>query len=194
MPSAPKLADTSGTAAIIHNGTLPTDTIPLCLNADLVDEYEHLQEELVGAAERAASEDSLSAGGQAAAIRQRLAELQEQIRAGVVEFKLRALGRKKFKELKRKHPPRGEDSGIDERQQQRDRVFGANEDTFFAALLRVSLDEAFDDDTWQLLVDEKLTEGQFEHLSNVALTLNRSVVNLPFSLSASPKTTNSDVE
>lgn len=182
----PKLADPLG---VIRAGRLPEKTVPVCLALDLVEEYEDLVRAHAQAKEDAAG--SL-AGGEAVELARQMDQLREQMQAATVTFRLRALARPRFNSLKREHPPRKDENGGP---LGRDGIFGANEDTFFEALLQASIVEpVLDEPTFRLLVDERLSEAQFQHLTDVAYFLNVRRIDLPFSSAASTKTTNSDSE
>lgn len=168
----PKLADAS---ALIRAGSLPEKTVPVCLDAKLVDAYEQLEEELADEASR--TSDSL-AGGRAAELRQQLAALKEQMQESTVGFRFRALPSPRYKSLRRAHPPRKNEDGspVD-----RDAILRVNEDTFFIPLMRACLVEpALDDETFRILVEERLSDGQLERLTTDVWRLNSSRVDLPF--------------
>jgi hypothetical protein len=172
MPTPPKLADAT---AIIQAGDLPERTTDLCLLPSLVSRYEALQADM--AKEAAAHAGSLG-GGNIAAIREELTGLREQMQASTVRFRVRGLPRPKFRALKREHPPRKEDDG---KPNLRDSGLGVNEETFFEPLLRACLVEpVIDDATFRLLVDERLTDAQYEHLTDLAWAVNVRRVDLPF--------------
>lgn len=175
---------------IIRGGSLPTKSVTVCLHADLQAEYEHLERQLQD--ELAKPRDSLAAGGNAAVISEQLLHLEEQMRGHTVAFKFRALPRPKWKALLREHPPRkAEDGGLDVR----DKYIGVNTETFFEAMIRACCTEpALSDDVWRLLLDERLTDRQFDTLSDAAWALNRSDVDVPFSRAASRILANSEHE
>jgi hypothetical protein len=169
---APKLADPT---ALIRGGSLPEKVVPVCLSAALVDEYERLEDDLAKAAERSA--DSL-AGGEAAGLRQQLGELKEQMQESTVDFRFRALPSPRYKSLRRAHPPRKNDDGSPV---ERDAILRVNEDTFFVPLMRACLvDPVLDDETFRLLVEERLSDGQLERLTTEVWQLNSRRVDLPF--------------
>jgi hypothetical protein len=168
----PKLADAS---ALIRAGSLPEKVVPVCLDAALVSRYEELEGELVKEAEQAS--DSL-AGGRAAQLRQQLVELRGQMQSSTVPFRFRALPSPRYKSLKRAHPPRKSEDGspVD-----RDGILRVNEDTFFIPLMRACLTEpVLDDETFRILVEERLSDGQLERLTTEVWRLNSSRVDLPF--------------
>lgn len=166
---------------IIRGGSLPTKSVTVCMHADLQAEYEILERALQD--ELAKPRDSLAAGGNATAISEQLLQLEEQMREHTVGFKFRALPRPKWKALFAAHPPRKADDGG---QDERDKYIGVNVDTFFEAMIRACCAEPeLPEDVWRLLFDEKLTDRQFDSLSNAAWGINRHEVDIPFSRAAS---------
>jgi hypothetical protein len=186
-PTAPQLADPY---AIIRGGTLPKKLEQVCFALDLVEEYETLQEELTTSAANT-GERSLGGGARIAEIRERLAALQDAMRAQTVTFTLQALPSKKFKALKRDHPPRKDDDGF----VGRDGLLGVNEETFFEPLLKASIvDPVLNDEMFRTLVEEQTTDATLERLTTRAWFLNVRQVDVPFSLAASTKSSNSAPE
>jgi hypothetical protein len=183
-PARPKLADP---LAVIRGGELPTKVVPVCFATDLVEEYEQAKTDIVN--EAADDSESFVGGGRAADLRARMVNLEEEMRAVTVDVTLRALRRKDFQDLKRAHPPRKDDDG---KPNPRDQILGVNEETFFEPLLRKSIvDPVLDEEMFRLLVDERLTDAQFNHLTTAAWWLNTRMVDLPFTSAASPKTSTS---
>lgn len=168
----PKLADP---IALIRGGSLPEKTVKVCLDARLVSEYEDIEAELLEEADRAS--DSL-AGGRAAELRQQLAALKEQMQGSVVEFRFRALPSPRYKALKREHPPRRNEDGS---ANERDALLQVNEDEFFIPLVKACLIyPELDADTFTVLVDERLSDGQLNRLTTEVYRLNQSRVDIPF--------------
>ena len=177
---------------------LPESTVPICLRGDLQAQFEQAERDLAEAQRRPV--DSLAGTG-TRAIAERIEALREQMQEHTVDFRLRALHRHAWKALRDKHPPRRKDDGsLDER----DAFVGANLDTLFEELIRVSLVEPeLDDDDWRTLLgdsDEErrrceaeglpveegtLTDRQWNQLADAAWTLNRGEVSVPFSRAAS---------
>ena len=175
-PTTPRLADPG---ALIRGGKLPEKDFPVCVDPDLVAEYEQLVE--MRDAAKAAGASSL-AGGNTADIDAQFAALREQMDAATVVLRLRALGRRRWRELREEHPPRKDDDGNVIPQD----VLGVNYDAFFDALVRESLVEPqLDDDTLTLLIEERLTDRQWNDLTDVAWALNEARINIPFSFAAS---------
>ena len=151
------------------------------MHADLTAEHEDLERQL--AEERTKPRDSLAAGSNAAQLSEQIAVLEEQMHAHTVTFKLQALPRPKWKKLVDAHQPRRtEDGGVEDK----DRYIGVNTETFFPAMIRAcTVEPHLSDEVWDLLFDEKLTDRQFDELSDAAWALNRREVDVPFSRDAS---------
>lgn len=197
---------------IIRGGSLPATSVPVCMRANLQAEYEDLERSLQE--ELTKPRDSLASGGDARAISERLRQLEEQMRDHTVTFHFRALPRPKWKALLAMHPPRkAEDGGLDER----DKYIGVNTETFFEALIRAcTVEPRLSPEVWRVLFGDseavraqleaelgaeeaaekieegKLTDRQFDTLSNAAWALNRSDVDVPFSRAASRILANSE--
>lgn len=177
-PTTPKLADPG---ALIRAGKLPEKDFPVCVDPDLVAEYEQLVEMRDAAKEAGAG--SL-AGGNTAEIDGQIAAIQAQMEESTVVLKLRALGRLRWKALKDEHPPRKGDDGktIPE-----DIFVGVNRQSFFNALVRETIvAPVLDSETLDLLLDEKLTDGQWEDLCTMAWNMNEAKISVPLSSAASP--------
>lgn len=178
MPSKPKLADPG---QLIRDGKLRTAEFPVCLAPDLVGEYERLL--LARDAAREADSDSL-AGGKAVEIDTEIAELLEQMQASTLTLVLKALPRPAFRSLIDQHPPRKDAEGKLTHDEDR---LGVNYESFFDALVRASLvSPVLDEDTLTLLIEERLTDKQWQDLNDVAWNLNRTSVSVPFLPAVSP--------
>lgn len=199
---------------IIRGGSLPTTTVPVCMHADLTAEHEELERQLDKAV--TAPRDSLAAGSNATDLSAQIAALEERMREHTVVFKLQALPRPKWKALVAAHPPRKADDGtVDER----DKYIGVNTETFFEVMVRAcTVEPQLSPEVWRILLgdsqaarthleaelgaeraaaeieDGKLTDRQFDDLSNAAWALNRRDVDVPFSRAASRIRENSEPE
>lgn len=145
-----------------------TRTVTLYVGGDLdlVDEYNRLAEE-------AANPTSL-----AGADTTRLEEVRAQIAEGMMTFRFQALGRRSLQKLLDAHPPR--------KDKQQDQLLGFNEDTATDALIRKCLVEPdLSEAALTELLEEDLTDGQYEKLSATAWALNRRSADVPLSLTAS---------
>lgn len=162
---------------LIKGARLPEDTVPLCLRADLVAEYERVQAEHAKA-QQAAGQSLAGSGGAVVALDERLAELREEMSGSMLTLTLRGLPSHRYQELIDQHPPRTLGEGVEPR----DRL-GFNADTFFPALARAcTVAPDLDDEDWDALLgdDGKLTDAQVSKLCNTAYVLNRKDINLPF--------------
>lgn len=183
MVATPKLADPG---ALIRSAKLPEKEYPVCVDPDLVAEYDRLVEARDAA--REAGVGSLS-GGATAELDEQIAALREEMTAATVVLRLRALPRRRWKELRAEHPPRKGDDG---KTLPEDVFVGVHRDEFMAALVREELVEPkLDAETLDLLLDEKLTDAQWNDLTTVAWNLNETKVDVPFSPAVSPSRKNS---
>lgn len=183
MPSKPQLADPG---ARIRAGKLRTDEFPVCLDPDLVREYEQLLEHRDEA--REATRDSL-AGGNVVELDTEIADLLEQMQAATLTLVLQSLPRPRFRALIDEHPPRRDADG---KLTHAEDALGVNADTFFEALIRACLTApVLDEETLTLLLDERLNDKQWQNLADAAWNLNRTTVDVPFSPAVSPSRRNS---
>lgn len=198
MVAKPKLAD-PGT--LIRGGKLRTDTFRACMDPDLIAEYQRIvdvRERLVEDrdTQQESARDSLAAKAHTPELDARIADLdkqltdvQRQIDAATVVLTLQALPRPQFRALMDKHPPRKDAEGKLTHPQD---VLGAAYEPFFDELLRTSIvDPKLDAPTLDLLLDERLTDADWERLTDVAFRLNRSTVSVPFSQAVSTSRRNS---
>jgi hypothetical protein len=169
-------------AGLIREAKLPERTVLICLRSDLVTIFERLQADLVAAEKTAATVDSLAAGPDLSTQRAELDELREEMKRFTVPFMVRALPRRQFRALLAAHPPRkGDDGKVDPADWQ-----GVNNATYFDALIRATtVSPELDEETWQLLLDEKLSDAQYEALADAAFDISREKIDLPFSSTAS---------
>ncbi|MFE7869767.1 hypothetical protein ACFUYE_05380 [Micromonospora humida] len=174
----------------------PEKTVPVCLSGALAAEFEAAERQLQEALRRPAT-DSLDGGGETRELAEQIEDLRQQMVEGTVEFRLRAMGRKRWRAFIGEHPPRQDDDGeIDAR----DVNVGVNVDSFYPALIREStVAPVLDDEDWLDLIGgvRKLDDGteeevegaftsrQFDELATTAWNLNRDVVSVPFSRAAS---------
>lgn len=163
-------------------------SVPICLRADLVAEYEERDRRLSEAVRKPAN--SLAGNGSAVLIAE-MDEIREQMIEYTYDFRIIDCGRRTYGKILAEHPPR-ENNAAEQKQ--------GFADSFYAALLRVSIvSPELDDDDWLALVgwepgtfgeddpgDEgKLTEAQFTALTNGAWKVGHRDVDVPFSRAAS---------
>lgn len=161
---------------------LPERTVPVCLRGDLAAEHEELERRLDEANRRPA--ESLAGNG-AGELADRLEELEAEMRAATVTFRLRALPKPVWRALLAAHPPRQDDDGNPIAE---DTAIGINMETFWDAMIRACLvDPMVDDETWDMMAgpDGKLTDRQLGQLADAAWAANRGDVSVPFSRAAS---------
>jgi hypothetical protein len=167
---------------LLRDAKLPERSVPVCLQADLVAEFETAERDLAEAQRN--TRDSLAAGTKVRELSERIEALRARMLEHTIDFRLRAMPRPQWRKLLAEHPPRkntADGSVVDD-----DILLGINSETFFDALLHASVVEPeLDDEDWSLLLDEKLTDAQWGTLTNAAWSLNRKDVDVPFSSAAS---------
>jgi hypothetical protein len=167
----------------IRAGKLRTGTYDLCLDEDLVAEYERLIADRD--AEREAKQGSL-AGGAAVELDQQIGELLERMQEATLTLKFQALSRPRFRQLCDAYPARRDADG---KLTHTDDAIGVNFDAFFERVVPLSLVEPkLDADTLKILMEEHVTDRQWQELTDVVWLLNRGKVDLPFSSTGSPTT------
>jgi hypothetical protein len=157
----------------------PEGSVDLCLAGDLVLQHEALDRQLSEA--EADPNEGIEGGARAALVDQILA-LEEEMRASVVTFRLRALPRGKYRELKNSCPPRIREDGQPD---PHDARRGFDIDRMYDRLVPVSIfDPVLSEQELKEILDD-LTDGQFVALGDTAYGLNEGVVDVPFSRAAS---------
>lgn len=165
-------------ATLLAAARLPERTVELCLRGDLQAEWEELQRELEQA-KRDAAPKSLSDPPPGLELEERISELEATMAGAVLTARLRAVNRKAFQDLALAHPPRPED--------QRDKLYGFNIESFNAALIRACwVEPELGDAQWAQLL-EVITPGQYRLLADTCEVLNHSPVDVPFSSNGSPR-------
>lgn len=155
-------------------------TVLICLGADLVAEHEGLERQLELARKRP---DTGKEGGGVGELIDQIDALEERMREHSYTFRLRALPRHEFRALIHAHQPRTDENGEREKD---DAALGVNRETFFPALIRaVVYDPTPTAAEWADLLDDKLTEYQFQDLAWACWRLNDGEVKVPFSLAVS---------
>lgn len=166
---------------LLKGAKLPEDSHPVCMRADLVAEFE-TAERALEAERKKPKADSLAAGGEAARLVGRIAELQQEMTEATYTFRLRALPKSKWRALVAEYPPRRDDRGEPVAE---DAQLGIEREAFLDALLRVSVvDPELTEEQWAELT-EVLTDRQYSDLCDAAWFLNRGEVSVPFSRAAS---------
>ena len=172
------MTDKKNPLDLIAAAKLPEKSVPICLRGDLLSEWDTADAELMQISRTELVAPSLADGGRRRALAEQMEALREQMLAESVQFRLRAVGRRRWTQLLAEHPPR---DGVDS-----DRALGVNGETFFTAIVRACVVEpVLTEAQWAGLLDETLTSAQFEALADAAWTLNRKGVDVPFSRAAS---------
>lgn len=177
---------------MLGEAKLPEKTVPICLRGDLAAEFEGLERELEQAQRGRA--DSLDGGSDLGRLAEDIETIRDRMQEHTYVFRLRALPRRDFRALVASHPPREEANEDGSRKlNERDLMAGANLDTLLDDLIRRSVvDPDLDTEDWETLLSEKLTDQQYDALSNAAWNLNRQEVDIPFSHAASRINRNSE--
>lgn len=177
----------------IKQARLPEAVVPIVLRGDLAAEHEQVSHELEEAKARGAT--SLAGSG-TAPLRERLRDIEAEMKDSVVDFRLRALPRGKrpgdarpsWPQLAAEHPAREKPDGtivvIDYQ------AGGINQLTHPEALVRVSVVEPeLTAGDWDDVL-AAMTQRQFDELVTTAWRLNQARVDIPFSsdASATPRT------
>lgn len=148
----------------------PRRSVTITQRADLLEEHGQLQKAL----QLAIREDmDQLAGARTPALRARLKELEDEIRASEFTFTFQGLGSQKYTKLKARHIPTSKDrqSGLD-----------FNSETFPPALISASsVSPEISPAQAQTLV-ETLSEGQLTKLWNTAIAVNVGADDAPKSV------------
>lgn len=162
----------------IKGAVMPERVIEICLHTDLREQWEAADLELRESMAAAAMDKRLNTGGKNRELAQRVEALQEAMQEHVIAFTLRALTKRAWDELNRAHPPRDDNA--------EDAAVGVNIETFFdAAIKACTISPELDDEDWALLLDDRLTAGQYAELQNAMMALNTRRASVPNSLAAS---------
>lgn len=177
-PTKPKV----NAKAVIRRRKPRTLTYRVCVDPDLVREYEAAVAEQNAA--KSGPRDSLAAGGVPDGLEQRIADLLAQVEANTIPLTFKALPRPEFRALRDGHPPKKDADGNFARLV--DARLGIDADGFAEPLVRASLvSPELDDEDLTALIDEVLTDGQWDDLFTKLWNLNEEKVDVPFSPAAS---------
>lgn len=171
---------------LIRQAERARKTVTLCLDWTAQAAYDDAQADLARAKyERNQPGASLASGGAVERAQAAVDEAAVAVQKAQIEFVLQALTRREWQTIVDQHPPdKGNRSHL---------MLGYNPDTFFPALLNASLvSPELDDDTFELLIEERLTSGQFDLLIDTCIELSRRKTSIPFSPAASATTEDSD--
>ena len=155
---------------LISEAKLPEQAVRVCLRGDLTREHDALVAEL----EQIADEDTLAgASAERVALAEAIREVEEQMAASVRVITVRAMGRRKFKELLDAHPPKEGQAGQ------------FNPDTFPRELVAACAIEPRMTPTDADRLFDVLSTGQVEELFAAAWFVNQGATRVPFSKAAS---------
>lgn len=155
---------------ILGQVKLPEKSVPLCLRADLLAEFEDLDQQFKIARDNPAK---TLGNKEAAEIAQVMQATREQMQASTETFHLRALPRRQWSDLLKKHPSASGETGE------------FDPDTFpVAALAACCVTPAMSEDQAGQLVD-RVSQGQWNTLWLAIIELNIGAAEVPTSVSAS---------
>ncbi|MGI5161388.1 hypothetical protein [Microbispora sp. CA-102843] len=162
---------------VFANATRVTKTVPLCLKGDLQAEWEDLERQRQAALAKPRSDSLAGDNGEVRAITELMESVREQMEANVVPFRIEGLPKRKWSNLVAQHKPRPQDeeAGLD-----------YNAETLpVVALAACCVDPKMSVEQAERLVDETLTQGQWEQLWWTVLQANNKKVDIPKSVSGS---------
>lgn len=161
---------------LIKAAKLPERTVDICLRGDLATEVQSLEAELTAALD-AEQNDGRLGGKKSKQIAARIEEVRAEMAESTVSFRLRALPRRRWRELMDEHPPKKGDKG--------DEAMGVALEPFLDAVTPASVvDPELDAAEWAELVDV-LSSGEYDRITTAVWDLNRRQVDVPKSSRAS---------
>lgn len=159
-----------------------TTTVQLVTDLSLLGEHEAAEAELERLSKNVRP-DRMNSAPELRDAAKRVQELEQKMDASVVLVKLRGLKRSQYADLQAEHPER-KDNDLD-------KSFGVNSDTFFDAVIPLSIVEA----TWKSTgepvelewaeISDQLTEAQYAQFVTAVMKVNNGKPDVPFSRSAS---------
>jgi hypothetical protein len=174
---------TKNAVNLIREGKLRTGTVDICLDPDLIAEYEQLTE--ARSVVRHAEFDSL-AGPRTVDLDEDIEALGSRIEDATITLKFTALTRPRFRELVDKFPPRTDEDG---KTTHKEDLIGVNFDEFYAALIRTSIVEPeLTEDDLTTLLDQRMSDRDYQAITDLLWDLNRSRADIPFTLRGSQRT------
>jgi hypothetical protein len=163
----------SGLDAMLVAASLPEKTVELCLRGDLVARIEDLERDLRTAL---TNQHTMADRAKSRKVAEQIEAVRTEMHDSAVVFRFRGLNRRAWVDLLAEHEPRKDNA--------EDAEWGYNTDTFFPALLRACLiDPEVDEEQWERL-ESVMTAKQFDELVDVALTVSRRSVDIPFSFAS----------
>lgn len=160
--------------ALLKQATRLQTTEAVCLRGDLAGQREQLQRQLG----KLPKSDKLGGDPERQRIQAEIDRLTDEMKAGTVDFVLRALSQPQFQQLIDAHPPRRDGDDVNAR----DAEAGFDRSAFYGPLIRACVVEpGLDAEDWDLLFGEGLSPGEFYRLGRAALQVNGQEVDVPFS-------------
>lgn len=160
---------------VIARAKLPEKTLALCLRGDLQAEWEDLERQLK-AEQDDPSDDSLGGNVKARDLAERMEAIGQEMAESQIVFRFRGLSRKAYSDLCAKHKA-GEDDTAS--------VDGLNWKTYPTALIAACATDPVMTVEQAEKLSDTVTDVQWDQLFEVALSVNRGQVSVPFSLAAS---------
>lgn len=170
----------------------PTGTVDFCTDLELRNDWE----DAVAALDQARTGEGLDqrlGNPEIADVARKVQDLEAQMRAATLKFRVRGLPRKQWQELGEEYQPREGNA--------QDQSLGVDVSRFFDAVAKVSIFAVNDADgepvdfdadaEWDALADD-MTDGQWKEFADEFLRLNRTVTGAPFSRTASLLTQSSE--
>jgi hypothetical protein len=172
--------------SLLAGATMAERRVPICLRGDLYADIQRLNADLVVILDNIGRDGRLAGNTDAQRIKDQIEAAQAEMRDHTVDFRIRAISRIAWTELRAAHPPRKDEPA--------DENLRINIDTFTAALLPMSIVEPeIDGDTWAEL-NAVLTDKQYEDLASAAFAVNLGDTSVPFSPAVSRMMRNSESE
>ena len=162
--------------AKVKAATRPETSVAIPTAGHLIAEHEELDRQLAELL-RNAPKSLAGPPPEAHGIAERITAIEAELAASVVVFRVRAMGKTKWRKLVAEHAPRPDNEA--------DLRAGHNVDTFAEVATRLCVVEPeMDQKTWDDFVDD-LSDGGYEQLTDAMWKVNRSGVSVPFSPAAS---------
>ncbi|WP_326565074.1 hypothetical protein VSH64_24850 [Amycolatopsis rhabdoformis] len=160
---------------LVAAATRPEATVSLCLRADLREQWEILNNDLIN---MQAASQTLGASKEQKDLAQKIHALQDEMAASTIQVRMRAMTKPAWRSMMFSHAPRENDP--------KDLALGYNRETLPDAIVAESIIEPERTAREWQNVFEVLTSRQYDDLVDTAWALNRKDTSTPvFSLAAS---------
>lgn len=179
LPVLDQQAEAARALELIQNARPAERTLPLCMRGDLQAEWEELHRQLEELG-KTAGRDSLNPPPAAVELRERILAVQEEMAAGTVVFRVRAMGKKAYNEAVTNNPPRPGNAFDNEPH------VGYNIEAVEREQVRQGIVFPELDDATFAHLEDTLTQWQWGQLVRTANEVNLGPVTVPFSLAVSP--------